>query len=160
MSATDFNALYPSLDKNTHVLSDDNTIRNCIGCFGCWVKTPGVCVLKDGYENLGHLLSTCEELVIISRCVYGSYSPFVRNVLDRSIPYLLPYFVSLGGETHHKNRYNNAIDLRVHFYGADITPGEAETARALVQANSINFYVSQHNVSFHPNPQAIGEVLS
>ena len=23
------------------------TIRNCIGCFTCWTKTPGQCVHKD-----------------------------------------------------------------------------------------------------------------
>ena len=30
------------------VISDDGTIRPCIGCFGCWVKTPGQCVIHDG----------------------------------------------------------------------------------------------------------------
>ena len=25
----------------------DMQIANCIGCFGCWVKTPGTCVIDD-----------------------------------------------------------------------------------------------------------------
>jgi len=25
----------------------EKTIKNCIGCFTCWTKTPGICVHKD-----------------------------------------------------------------------------------------------------------------
>lgn len=24
-----------------------NNVKNCIGCFGCWIKTPGECVIYD-----------------------------------------------------------------------------------------------------------------
>ena len=24
----------------------------CIGCNNCWLKTPGICSLKDGYEEI------------------------------------------------------------------------------------------------------------
>lgn len=45
--------------KGSRVISDNGRIRNCIGCFGCWVKTPGQCVIHDGYENVGSELSKC-----------------------------------------------------------------------------------------------------
>ncbi len=48
-------------EEETGILSDNNTIRNCIGCFGCWVKTPGVCLLKDGYSNMGAMLGRCSQ---------------------------------------------------------------------------------------------------
>lgn len=160
LSQQEFAALYLGSDKDTAIISDNGAIRNCIGCFGCWIKTPGICVLKDDYRNMGELLSKCNKLVIISKCVYGSYSPFVRNILDRSIPYLLPYFVSRNGATHHKNRYENAISLSVHFYGDDISEREQKTAKALVEANGINFYSSESNAYFHKNLQDISEVIS
>ena len=145
--------------EDVKIITEDSIIHNCIGCFGCWLKTPGKCVLKDNYDNMGELLSKCHELIIISRCIYGSYSPFIRNILDRSISFLLPYFAEINGETHHKNRYNNQFTLTAHFYGDDITKAERETAKALVTANGINFYSSGNKAYFHDRLQSIKERL-
>jgi multimeric flavodoxin WrbA len=126
--------------KETTVISDNGTIKPCICCYGCWIKTPGQCIIKDGYDNMGVLFSKCNQVIIISQCFYGGYSPFVKNVLDRSVcPYLLPYFKTRNGETHHPKRYKNDIALSVHFYGT-ITEAEKETARKLVRANKINLF--------------------
>ena len=155
----DFSALNINCDKDTVIISNNGTIRNCIGCFGCWVKTPGICVLKDSYNNMGELLSKCSELVIISKCVYGCYSPFVKNVWDRCISYLLPYFVHKNGETHHPKRYKNIFALSVHFYGADISDEEQKTAKALVEANGTNFHPSKNNTYFYKNFKEIGGLI-
>ena len=143
-----FQELFPETNNNVYIISDTGTIRHCIGCFGCWIKTPGKCVLKDGYDNLGELLSKSEKLTIISRCFYGCYSPFVKNVLDRSLSYLLPFFKIKNDETHHKRRYQNNIQLEVHFYGENITIEERKTAKKLVKANCINFFVKNYKISF------------
>ncbi|WP_410771550.1 flavodoxin family protein [Fontibacillus sp. BL9] len=155
----DFAALYDDKKEDVTVISDNGTIRKCTGCFGCWIKTPGVCVLKDGYQNMGELLAGCDELVIINKCVYGSYSPFILSVLNRSISYILPYFVVKNGETHHRKRYSHYFNLSVHFYGDDITEAEKETAKALVAANSVNFYSPSYKVNFHKELQAVKEAL-
>jgi len=33
-------------DADTFVLRDTK-IAPCVGCFGCWVKTPGKCLIDD-----------------------------------------------------------------------------------------------------------------
>ena len=117
----------------TTVISSNGKIQPCICCFGCWIKTPGLCVINDGYENMGELLSKCYQLIIISQNYYGGFSPFVKNVLDRSVcPYILPYFKLENGETRHPKRYKNKINYSIHFYGK-ITENEKETARKLVK---------------------------
>lgn len=146
-------------DSDNIVISDNGTIRECIGCFGCWIKTPGICVIRDDYQNLGQLMSQCDEIIIISKCVYGSYSPFIRNVFDRSISYLLPYFAVRNGEAHHKIRYKNNLALTVHFYGSGITKAEKETANALVAANALNYCCTQSKINFHDDLKELGEVL-
>lgn len=159
LSQQEFTALDLKLDTNTTVISDNGTIHYCIGCFGCWIKTPGKCTLKDCYQNMGEMLSKCDELMIISKCIYGSYSPFIRNVLDRSISFLLPYFVTKNGKTRHLNRYDHRLSLSVHFYGNDITAAEKKTAMDLVTANSANLYFTGDRVYFHDNLQSIREGL-
>lgn len=158
LSKQEFEILCPNIDTETIVISDNDTIQNCIGCFGCWTKTPGICVLKDSYNNMGELLSKCYKLIIISKCVYGSYSPFVRNVLDRSIAYLLPYFVLRNRETHHATRYENKITLSVHFYGSNITEREKETAKRLVKANCVNL-CDKYEVHFHTRLEVLEGVV-
>lgn len=134
--------------NNITVISDNGKIHPCICCFGCWIKTPGQCVINDGYNNMGALISKCNRMIIISQCFYGSYSPFVHNVLDRSIPYILPYFRTKNSETHHKNRYDNNIIFTVYFYGK-ISDREKETARKLVMANGINFFARKTEIYFY-----------
>jgi multimeric flavodoxin WrbA len=139
---------------NTVIISDDGKIHPCICCFGCWIKTPGQCVIKDGYDHIGLLHAQCNRLIIISQCFYGSYSPFVHNVLDRSISYLLPYFITKKGETHHKCRYDNKIRLTVHFYGV-ISDKEKRTAEKLIAANGINHHAQKTEVYFYDRPDDI-----
>ncbi len=158
LSQQDFEAIGIQADSDI-VVSDNGTIKNCIGCFGCWVKTPGVCVLKDDYKNMGEWLASCDELLVISKCVYGSYSPFVRNVWDRSIPYLLPYFTTKNDETHHWVRYPKQLIYSVYFYGKDITENETKTAKQLVYANAKNFHASVSKVIFYNSLPDIKEAL-
>ena len=138
-------------EEEIKIISDENKIKNCTGCFCCWIKNPGRCILEDGYENLAELYSKAEKIIIISKCCYGTYSPFVKNVLDRSIPYLLPFFKLKNNEMHHTIRYKNKLSLEVYFYGNGLTELEKNTAEKTVKANCINLNVKKFNVSFLEN---------
>lgn len=141
------------------VITDNGNVKPCCGCFGCWAKTPGLCVIRDGYENTGALMAQCDELIIISECTYGGYSPFVKRVLDRAIGYLSPHFVIRGGEMHHKRRYTNRMSINVFFYG-DATDAEKTTARNLVQANAVNYDATVDWVEFYSSEAQVREVLA
>lgn len=130
------------------IIRPEGSITPCIGCFGCWVKTPGRCVIRDGYENTGIRMSRADELVIISECFYGGFSPFVKAVLDRAISYVHPDFVIRGGEMHHKRRYKNTLRLTAVLYGADITEAEKETAAELLESMSDNYGSAAADVCF------------
>lgn len=107
---------YTTTGDEYQIIKPQGKIHHCVGCFGCWVKTPGKCVIHDGYENTGSMMGSCTELILISQCCYGSVSPFVKAVLDRAISYIHPDFVLRKGEMHHKRRYKNVIAISAYFY--------------------------------------------
>ncbi|SFH65126.1 hypothetical protein SAMN05192551_1024 [Tindallia magadiensis] len=142
------------------LISYNTPIHHCIGCFGCWVKTPAYCVLKDDYSDLAPRMDACNEVILISRCTYGGYSPFVKNVLDRSIGYIHPDFTIRKGEMHHKNRYPQQLSMTAHFYGEDLTLEEKNTATELVQANGLNLNSKKNQVLFYQQPSEMkGRIL-
>lgn len=148
------------LSEQNNILVDSNGNNHyCIGCFGCWLKTPGRCVIKDEYQEMGEKLSRVDELLIISKSTFGSYSSAVKNVLDRSISYVSPYFVIRKGEMHHRERYHKKLRISAVFYGDDITEKEKETSRNLVMANAVNLNGTVGKVCFADCVEVIREVL-
>ncbi|UQZ32993.1 flavoprotein [Paenibacillus sp. PK3_47] len=159
LAEQEYNTWLKGFSRDTdEVIGEEETIRHCVGCFGCWVRTPGTCVLKDSYTHMGERLAACEEFVLITRNVYGGYSPFVCNVMNRTLPYILPYFITRNGETHHQQRYERQFRFTVHFYGEGMTGAECGTAQALVKANALNLDASDYSVSFHDSVHSLKEV--
>ena len=159
MDKDQFETIFPNLNEDITVISNNNSIRSCIGCFGCWIKTPGECVIQDDYKKMGEMIAGSDELIIMSKCYYGSYSPFIKNVLDRSISYVHPFFVIRNGEIHHKSRYKNKIDFKVYFYSEDITAEEMEVAKELVIANGINLNTHSPSTLFVKEPLELRGIL-
>lgn len=155
LTEEELDKLSPRLNENIKLLPNTKEIHKCIGCFSCWIKTPTECVIKDYYSNMSKLINDSDELIIISRCCYGGFSPFVKNIIDKSISYILPYFVMKDNMMRHKSRYSKQINLKAIFYGNHITEAEKDTATKLVHGNSINFNMKEHSVCFYENIQDI-----
>lgn len=133
------------------LIGKDQEIHQCVGCFGCWVETPGLCKIQDDFSDIGKRMAQSDEVEIISHCLYGGFSPFVKNVLDRTLPYHQPYFTIRDGEMHQKDRYQNHVNLSVRFYGDDITLPEKATAERFVEYNGVDLHALSHTVSFYKN---------
>lgn len=145
---TDMKHFNIPVEGDYKVITPHRDIHHCIGCFGCWVKTPGKCVIHDGYEGTGIDMGKCTELILISQCCYGSVSPFVKTVQDRAISYIHPDFVLRKGEMHHRRRYPNTIAISAYFYGNNTTEIEKETARNILSANADNYDGRVKNICF------------
>lgn len=137
LSPTDWDRVCEKYEGWT-VVSDRGTIRPCVGCFSCWNRTPGQCVIRDGYENMGALIHHADEVVVISRYTYGGFSGFVKNVFDRCLSYVLPQFEVINEETHHKKRYDEDKPFTFIFHGPKLTRLEKDSARKYVTAVCAN----------------------
>ncbi len=94
------------------------TVRNldiqyCIGCFGCWIKTPGTCVHQDAMEAILKSAANSDLQLFISPAIAGFISADTKKVLDREIPMVLPYIRNFDGECHHPPRYAKIPDLGI-----------------------------------------------
>ena len=130
------------------IISDKGNIKPCVGCFGCWIKNPGECVIKDGYHQMGSLIHQADEVVVISRYTYGGFSSFIKNVFDKSISWVLPYFEVYEGEMHHKKRYPEDKKMRFIFRGNDLTDEDRKKAEQYVNAVCRNLHGKVLGVEF------------
>lgn len=119
--------------RGWEIIAARGDIRPCVGCFGCWVKTPGRCVVQDGYEDTPVKLHQAEEIVFLSRLRYGCLSGAAKNVIDRCIGYVLPFFEIAHGEMHHQRRYEEEKPVSFRFYGPS-TPAERAQAEEYAAA--------------------------
>ncbi|MDR3164247.1 MAG: hypothetical protein LBU13_01560, partial [Synergistaceae bacterium] len=108
--------LLPAIPPDVEVVPALPSVRKCVGCFGCWVRTPGVCVIADRARDFAAKFGAREEFTVVSRLYCGGPSPDVKAFLDRSIPSLLPYFEVVDGVMRHALRYPALRSLRYYYY--------------------------------------------
>lgn len=98
-------ALAERVDDVEPVALRDLDIAPCTGCFGCWVRTPGECVLVDDARDIVRAYVRSDIVVYATPVTFGGYSSPLKKMLDRILPVLDPRFTVVGGEVHHRLRY-------------------------------------------------------
>jgi multimeric flavodoxin WrbA len=95
-----------------NVLLAGKSIRGCTGCFGCWVKTPGKCVIKDDMEKLLEKALSSDVVVFATPLYVDNVTGLMKNFMDRMIPMIEPYFAKdEHGESRHVLRNKNIPKL-------------------------------------------------
>ena len=70
----------------------EKKIKNCIGCFTCWTKTPGKCVHKDDMTNELFPKWLASDLVIYATPLYNhTINAAMSAFWERILPALLPF---------------------------------------------------------------------
>ncbi len=80
-------------------------INYCIGCYKCWVTTPGVCVHKDDMPGLLEKVRGADCLVIGTPLYVDGMTAQTKTFLDRMIPLSDPHFEFVDGHYRHPRRY-------------------------------------------------------
>jgi len=119
-------------------------IASCRGCFLCWVKTPGVCVMSDPGRIMPELWIRSDLVVLLTPVSFGGYSYHLKKAIDRLIPILSPFFVKINREVHHKPRYDQYPSVVAIGIMADLDEHEAALFRTLVERNAINWHCKRH----------------
>jgi multimeric flavodoxin WrbA len=80
-------------------------IKPCSGCFACWVKTPGLCILRDDAPEVARRYIRSDHVILASPLIMGFVSAVLKNAMDRNVPLVHPHLEDVAGEVHHKKRY-------------------------------------------------------
>ena len=90
-----------------HHQLEKKDISFCKGCFGCWVKNPGKCVMTDDMEDILKDTICSDMMIMIAPLKMGFINHLMKKVQDRLIPLLHPYLELINNECHHSKRYEN-----------------------------------------------------
>jgi multimeric flavodoxin WrbA len=108
----------------------EREVGQCRGCFACWTRTPGVCALRDGTEEILREALASDLLVVASPTSMGMTTALSRRGTERLVPILHPHFEVVSGEIHHRARYARHPRMAL-LYGPEGC--DAEDAELLVE---------------------------
>lgn len=136
----------------------DVEIAPCAGCFGCWIKTPGVCLTDDAGRDVARALVQSDLVVYLTPVTFGGYSSELKKALDRSICVISPFFGRIHGETHHKKRYDRFPLLVAVGVAADPDEESERMFKTLVQRNAINMHSPAHAAGVVAGGQGVDQI--
>ena len=86
----------------------EKKIRNCIGCFTCWSKTPGRCIHNDDMAKELFPKWLESDLVVYATPLYNyAMNATLKAFIERTLPSLEPFFDVHDGRMFHPLRYKN-----------------------------------------------------
>lgn len=91
--------------------TNDLNISHCLGCNHCWLKTPGICPIKDDYNQIITEMITVDKVFIISDISLGFVSYKCKNIIDRIMPLVTMYLKINDGQMRHVMRYNHIAEI-------------------------------------------------
>lgn len=122
-------------------------IANCMGCFGCWTKTPGRCVIRDEATQIYPCIAQSHAVLYVSRIAYGGYDTIMKTMLERAIPVQQAFIRIHQDETHHVQRDVKLKKATIIAYG-DTDEEERDIFRQLVARNACNMSFKHHEIIF------------
>jgi len=116
------------------------TIKNCTGCFGCWVKTPGECFQKDDMPLICSGIMKSSHTIFITDVKVGFVSAELKRVNDKMIQLIHPFMDIIDKEVHHHKRYKKYPYMGLILIDSeDVTEEVIEIINGCYQRMAINF---------------------
>jgi multimeric flavodoxin WrbA len=116
-------------------------IRQCIGCWNCWCKTPGVCTHKDDAPEIMKSVIQSDLLIFASPLMRGFTSSLLKRLQDRLIVLIHPYIELVQGECHHRKRYEKSPDMALVLQNeSDTDEEDMEIITDIYKRLALNFH--------------------
>lgn len=81
----------------------EKEISHCRGCFSCWLKTPGRCIIDDDMASVLTEAEGADVLVLASPLYFDTISGMLKVFMDRLVVKGDPHFdKTANGESRHR----------------------------------------------------------
>lgn len=130
-------------------------IRHCIGCWNCWVKTPGTCAMTDVVSQHYTDYVNADKVVLLMDTQQGFIDQKAKVFIDRLIPHYHPYIELVDGECHHKARYNKYPDLYYYYDETGLLAGESEVIEDYLYRMAYHFQSKGYRIVLDPEVKAV-----
>lgn len=119
----------------TYVDTTQMNIAPCCGCNYCWLKTPGICSIKDDHGPLLRQIHTADRVWFITDTKFGFVSFQTKNLVDRLLPLATMNLHFKNKQMRHIMRYAHTPDLGILYTGE----GDREYLTRWCERVAINF---------------------
>ena len=84
----------------------DMDIRPCRGCFACWSKTQGKCVIDDEMKQVLEKILNADLVIWSFGLYYFNVPSVLKTLIDRQLPLALPFMDKSSSSGSHPARYD------------------------------------------------------
>lgn len=88
-------------------------VKSCLGCFACWNRTPGQCVMEDGMRGILAKIIAADVVIWSFPLYYFSVPGGLKNVIDRQLPLSMPFMDKDAENGGHKGRYDLSVQRHI-----------------------------------------------
>lgn len=84
-------------------------IGSCKGCFSCWNKTPGICIMQDDMSEIIEDELWADVIIWSFPLYYFNVPGMLKNLIDRQLPMSMPFMEERSdgyGSGSHPARYD------------------------------------------------------
>jgi multimeric flavodoxin WrbA len=135
-----FEAVHNLYDEPIKVVRlGDEPITACIGCWNCWLKNPGRCVMKDQMAEFYPDYVNCDTVILLMDTAQGFINHQAKAFLDRTIPHYNPYIEIVDAECHHVARYERYPDMVFYYDPVNLTDQEEQVVEDYLYRTAYHF---------------------
>ncbi len=147
-----FEAIQSLYDESLNIIRlGDQQITACRGCWNCWLKTPGKCVIKDRMAESYRDYVNSDTIILIMDTAQGFINHQAKAFLDRTIPHYHPYIEIVDGECHHVARYQRYPDLVFYYDQEGLTDSEEQVIEDYLYRTAYHFRSKAYRIKKEEN---------
>ena len=127
-------------DQVDHLTLRDWDLKYCTGCWGCWVKTPGLCQADAASQEMDRIVINADFVLWASPLQMGYLSERLKMALDKHLPLIHPYMDVVHGEAHHRKRYQKYPRVGLLLETTPLTdPQDVQLTTEICSRTALNF---------------------